>query len=531
MRAPRRRGAGASRRSSSRSASGSSANSPTPSASSPWAAAAAAAPLEARDDRRRQVLAARGRGHRHQGSQVARRRRQEEPSAPASSPSPAPRADGKAGIVVGVTDDLTEKYSAVDFVRVASVALGGKGGGGRPDIAQAGGPDAAAIEQALCLRSRTRCGARRRSDETKPRKAGICALRRRVHVRSRRRRVNDRATRLAHRAADHARRRCRSARSFSNPCPNLTGDYGVCFVGDRIFRGRRLHRRISAAPLVRAGAYALFGLPPLTARASPSCDPASAIIDLADDPAALSLILPAADLRVLLLLRLLRFFKLARYSAGIRTLVAVMEAERKALVATAVILLFGACSSPPPPCISPNTRRSRKISARSPPPCGGRSSPSPRSAMATSSPVTLAGRMIASVTMVTGYVMLGLPVGIVATAFAEEIHRREFVVTWSMVAQRAAVSHARRTRTSPKSCAICSAQSVPAGTIDRAARRDRRNRCISSRRAKWRSNCRAKRVRLGVGQFFGEIAMLHKTLRTANVRVARADEASHPRRL
>ncbi|WP_424363894.1 DHHA1 domain-containing protein [Methylocystis parvus] len=39
--------------------------------------------------------------------------------------------DGKAGVVVGVTDDLTQKYSAVDFVRVASAALGGKGGGGR----------------------------------------------------------------------------------------------------------------------------------------------------------------------------------------------------------------------------------------------------------------------------------------------------------------------------------------------------------------------------------------------------------------
>jgi alanyl-tRNA synthetase len=57
--------------------------------------------------------------------------------------------DGKAGIVVGVTDDLVEKYSAVEFVRVASVALGGKGGGGRPDLAQAGGPDAAGINQAL----------------------------------------------------------------------------------------------------------------------------------------------------------------------------------------------------------------------------------------------------------------------------------------------------------------------------------------------------------------------------------------------
>lgn len=49
--------------------------------------------------------------------------------------------DGKAGVVVGVTDDLTARVSAVDLVRAASAALGGKGGGGRPDMAQAGGPD------------------------------------------------------------------------------------------------------------------------------------------------------------------------------------------------------------------------------------------------------------------------------------------------------------------------------------------------------------------------------------------------------
>ncbi|HMK91138.1 MAG TPA: DHHA1 domain-containing protein, partial [Methylocystis sp.] len=58
-------------------------------------------------------------------------------------------ADGKAGVVVGVTDDLTGKFNAVDFVRVASEKLGGKGGGGRPDLAQAGGPDSGAIEAAL----------------------------------------------------------------------------------------------------------------------------------------------------------------------------------------------------------------------------------------------------------------------------------------------------------------------------------------------------------------------------------------------
>jgi alanyl-tRNA synthetase len=58
-------------------------------------------------------------------------------------------ADGKAGVVVGVTPDLTARFSAVDLVKVASEALGGKGGGGRPDMAQAGGPDGAKADAAL----------------------------------------------------------------------------------------------------------------------------------------------------------------------------------------------------------------------------------------------------------------------------------------------------------------------------------------------------------------------------------------------
>jgi alanyl-tRNA synthetase len=57
--------------------------------------------------------------------------------------------DGKAGVVVGVTSDLTSRYNAVDLVRAASAALGGMGGGGRPDMAQAGGPDGAKAAAAL----------------------------------------------------------------------------------------------------------------------------------------------------------------------------------------------------------------------------------------------------------------------------------------------------------------------------------------------------------------------------------------------
>ncbi|MBZ9812391.1 alanine--tRNA ligase [Mesorhizobium sp. CA7] len=57
--------------------------------------------------------------------------------------------DNKASVVVGVTDDLTGRFSAVDLVRVASAALGGQGGGGRPDMAQAGGPDASRANDAI----------------------------------------------------------------------------------------------------------------------------------------------------------------------------------------------------------------------------------------------------------------------------------------------------------------------------------------------------------------------------------------------
>ncbi|RAI37188.1 alanine--tRNA ligase [Rhodoplanes serenus] len=57
--------------------------------------------------------------------------------------------EGKAGLVVGVTADLTGRFSAVDLVKKGAEALGGKGGGGRPDLAQAGGPDGAKAEAAL----------------------------------------------------------------------------------------------------------------------------------------------------------------------------------------------------------------------------------------------------------------------------------------------------------------------------------------------------------------------------------------------
>ena len=57
--------------------------------------------------------------------------------------------DDKVGIAVGVTESLTNKYDAVEFVKIGSEIIGGKGGGGRKDFAQAGGQDKSKIEDAF----------------------------------------------------------------------------------------------------------------------------------------------------------------------------------------------------------------------------------------------------------------------------------------------------------------------------------------------------------------------------------------------
>ena len=57
--------------------------------------------------------------------------------------------DGRASILVGVTDDLTDRFNAVDLVRAGVAVLGGQGGGGKPDMAQGGGPDGNGAQAAI----------------------------------------------------------------------------------------------------------------------------------------------------------------------------------------------------------------------------------------------------------------------------------------------------------------------------------------------------------------------------------------------
>ncbi|WP_246206936.1 cyclic nucleotide-gated ion channel [Methylocystis heyeri] len=244
----------------------------------------------------------------------------------------------------------------------------------------------------------------------------------------------------------------------------------------------------------------------------------TAIIDLfAILPAYLSFFLGfmGSDLRMFLLLRLLRFFKLARYSPGIRSLIAVIEAERRALFSSAT-LLFGVVLF---------AATAMHVAEHNAQPVAFGSIPASMwwavQTIATVgygdvTPITGAGRIIAALTMVTGFVMLGLPVGIVATAFAEEIHRREFVVTWSMVAS-VPLFRSLDASSVAEIMRCLRAQSVPAGTpITRRGEEAHSMYFIAAGQVE--IELPQNQVVLGEGQFFGEIALLRRTRRSANVR-------------
>jgi voltage-gated potassium channel len=163
------------------------------------------------------------------------------------------------------------------------------------------------------------------------------------------------------------------------------------------------------------------------------------------------------DLKILLLFRLLRFFKLGRYSPGMASLGAALHAERKALVACVVILVGVMLLSATAMHFVEHDVQPDKF---------GTIPDAMWWAIVTLTtvgygdafPVSPLGKVVASLTAVMGLVMLALPVGIIATAFAQEIHRREFVVTWSMLArvplfsglnaaEIAEIMHALRART------------------------------------------------------------------------------------
>jgi len=159
------------------------------------------------------------------------------------------------------------------------------------------------------------------------------------------------------------------------------------------------------------------------------------------------------DLRVLLVFRMVRFLKLARYSPAMRSLLDALYNERRALFGCFVILLGATLVA---------ASVMHVIEGHAQPDKFGTIPDAMWWAIVTLGtigygdvvPVTVLGRIVASVTIFVGLIMIALPIGIVATAFADEIHRRDFVVTWGMVARVPLFAELQATDIAACSCSM-----------------------------------------------------------------------------
>jgi voltage-gated potassium channel len=238
------------------------------------------------------------------------------------------------------------------------------------------------------------------------------------------------------------------------------------------------------------------------------------VIDLfAVLPFWLAFVLPA-ELKILLVFRIIRFLKLTRYSPGMRSLLDVLYAERRALFGCLVILIGATLVAATAMHIVERHVQPEKF---------GTIPDAMWWAIVTLGtigygdvvPVTPLGRVIAAATIFAGLIMVALPVGIVATAFANEIHRRDFVVTWGMVARVPLFSGLNAAEIADI-MRLLRAQQVEAGEV-LARRGEPAHSMYFVAAGEVEIELKHRQVRLGAGHFFGEIAALRRTRRSATI--------------
>ena len=221
-----------------------------------------------------------------------------------------------------------------------------------------------------------------------------------------------------------------------------------------------------------------------------------------------------ADLRFLTVFRFIRFLKLARHSAAMRSLLNAIYSERRALLGGIVILVGTMMITASIMHLAEKDAQPDKF---------GTIPDAMWWAIVTLGtvgygdvvPVTQFGKLVAGVTILFGLMMVALPVGIISTAFANEIHRRDFVVTWGMVARFPLFSDLTAAEIADVIKLLRAQIFEPGDVIIRQGEPGHSMFFIAGGEVE--IELPKKRVRIGAGNFFGEMAVLKNAKRSATV--------------
>jgi len=248
------------------------------------------------------------------------------------------------------------------------------------------------------------------------------------------------------------------------------------------------------------------------ARLKYALSPAGIIYLIAVLPFWFAMLVPG-ELRVVLVFRVVRFLKFARYSPAMRSLLDVLYRERRALFGSFSILLGTSLVAATLMYLAERHVQPDKL---------GTIPDAIWWAIVTLStigygdvvPVTVLGKFIAIISVFLGMIMIALPVGIVATAFADQIHRREFIVTWGMVARVPLFTELDAEEISDVTD-LLQAQVAQAGdVIAKAGEPAHSMYFIAQGEVEIVIKGKDEVLRVGSGQFFGEVAVLRRARRT-----------------
>jgi len=219
------------------------------------------------------------------------------------------------------------------------------------------------------------------------------------------------------------------------------------------------------------------------------------------------------DLRFVLVFRMVRFFKFARYSPAMRSLIDVLYRERRALFGCLVMTAGASLILASLMHLAEAEAQPEKL---------GTIPDAMWWAIVTIGtigygdvvPVTPLGKVIATIGIFTGVVFLALPVGIIATAFSEQIHRRDFIVTWGMVAKVPLFSELDASEIANIMELLRAQVAEPGEAIIREGEVAHAMYFIADGKVEVALKKRENAV-LGPGQFFGEVAVLRRGRRSA----------------